>query len=521
MSLTPSSILLADLIDLEVVLARQEAGEAPDGAAEAVGREVLTRRGVAVTEARAAVSRDRELRLQLAHALLARARAAGPPLPGDRVVRGYRGAGWLLGALALILGTVAARGALSFSGGDPINVWRFLGGLVLLQVALLVVLVVALTVGFARGAAWLSTLQRGLLVLSRMSWFDRLARHTAAQAREAFRGLELVRHRAATRRSLYRDAERWLLFGLTQRFALLFNLAAAATFLALVLFTDLVFAWSTTPAEIDGGHLALLVDALAAPWSWLLPDTVPSMEAIEATRWSRLEQAFAGGDPQAAATFAAGWWSFLFVALLVWGLLPRLIAWLVSGWKLRRALAAAPLDDVATMDLLESMIPAVAPDWIHPSPESVSGELLQRGAGGEPGPAGPPGEAGAAVLWGGWKAEETAVRELLAAHRGWRPAALLLAGGSSEGETRAALESLDETPLVVLVESGESPDKRCSRFLKDARGRLGPSTLITVGLVEPSAGGGFGAVADQDLALWRDYLARLRDPYLRVEALRT
>jgi len=511
---------LADLIDLEVLMARRDAGEA-------LAVEVELDAVSADEAVPGDLAADLGLRRRAAAELLRRSRAAAAPLPGERVVRGYRAAGWLLGLLALLLGSGVARGALSFHGGDPINVWRFLGGLVLLQVALFALLIVAVAVGFGRGSSWLSGLQRGLRALSRMPWFDRLSRLTPDQAREAFRGLELARHRAATRRSLYRDAERWLLFGLAQRFGLLFNLGAAATFLALVLFTDLVFAWSTTPAEIDGSHLAALVDALAAPWAWLLPETVPGLEAIDATRWSRLD-GFVGGDPEAAAAFAGGWWSFLFAALLVWGLLPRLLAWLLGGWRLRRALASVPLDDVATLALLEAALPAAAPAWSHPAPEQVAGELLAPAGGG---PAAPDGSgAGAtgggpsasaactALLWGGWTADEAAVRSLLAEPHRWSPTAVAAAGGASEDQARAALGGLASQPLVLLVEGGESPDKRLSRFLADARARLGERTLIAVTLVEP-AGDGFGAVAPDDLALWRDYLARLHDPYLRVEAL--
>ena len=52
--------------------------------------------------------------------------------------------------------------------------------------------------------------------------------------------------REPTRAGLYADVERWMLFALTQRFGLWFNLCALATCLVLVIFTDLAFSWSTT-----------------------------------------------------------------------------------------------------------------------------------------------------------------------------------------------------------------------------------------------------------------------------------
>ncbi|RMH04915.1 MAG: DUF2868 domain-containing protein [Planctomycetota bacterium] len=515
---------LAELADLEVVLARREAGEALEAPPEEAGRALLAREGLEPDEALARLPRDPALRRALAAELLGRLRAAGAALPGERVAAGHRAAGWVLAVVGLLLGSAAARAALAFHGAEPINVWAFLGGLVLLQVLLLVVLLVALAGGLARGLPLLGAAQRAARALGRLPWLDRLARHTPERARAAFAALDRAGHRAAGRQSLYRGAERWLLLGLTQRFGVFFNLGAAGTFLALVLFTDLAFAWSTTPAEIDGGHLEALVRALALPWAWLLPGTVPGREAIEATRWSRLEHAFAGGDVDAAAAHAAAWWSFLFLALLVWGLLPRLLAWALAAWRLRRELAAARLDDAATLELLESALPAPAAGWHHPDPAAVAGERLAPTAGvdvNQDEPSAAAGEEVAVVLWGGWSIEADRLADALAAHRGWRPAAVHKAGGPDEAATRAVLERLGPAaPLALLAEGGEPPDKRLGRFLAGARERLGERALVSVVLVELDGAGGLRPAAAEDVDLWRAALARRHDPYLRVEALR-
>jgi hypothetical protein len=484
---------LADLVDLEVLLARRAAGEAAPEPLDDAPADDAPASWVA--------------------ALLQRERLTGAPLPGERVVRGHRLAGRWLGLLALVLGALAARTAVAAPADEPINLWAFLGVLVLLQVLLLVLLVLAMSVGLVRGSAWTSALQSLLRTVGRWPVFDGLARRTPERVTEALRGLEQARHRFATRHSLYRDAERWMLFGLAQRCAVLFNLGAVLSFTALVLFTDLVFGWSTTPAEIDGGHLAALVDALAAPWRWLMPDAVPGEAAIEATRWGRIE-GFAG-DPAEAARHAGGWWSFLLASLVTWGLTPRVLAWGFAQWRLRVAFAAVRFDDVETAGLIDAVRPRAA-SWSHPDPAEVAGELLPPA--GEGGARAAGGDHATVVLWGGWEADDERVRALLAgAPRGWRAEAVLRAGGADEAAGREVLAALAPRPLVVLVEAGEAPDKRLSRFLTAARAALPAGAWIVAGLIELDGAGGFAAVAEDDAQLWRDALARLRDPYLGVE----
>ncbi|MAW62252.1 MAG: hypothetical protein CMJ94_15655 [Planctomycetes bacterium] len=514
---------LAELIDLETGLLQLD-GLRP--AAAAAGRELLDRDDADPVQARLRAETDADWRWQLAAAWLQRLRSSGVALPGRACQRSLTTAARIAQGLGILLGAGAASATLTYDGSAPVNLWNFLGLFVLLQILLFALLLFTLGAGAARGRALTSATQRAVGALARAP----IVRRLLGTAPESWRASweELARHRTAlaTRRPLYAEAERWGLFRSAQAIGVGFHLAAAVVFLWLAVFSDLAFAWSTTPAGVDASWLHGLVQALAWPWAWLAPETVPSLEEVAATQWNRLDRSFVQGEGAASARASAAWWSFLLVAQLVWGLLPRLLAWAYGGWRLRRALQASRLDHTGFQRLFDLMLALPKPgDWQGPRPSEVQGELLAESA--------PAGAAGAsaddsaagfaiparpvpALVWGGFphQAEQLAAR--LRQGFSWTAESLLEAGGAdahaSETAVRQAAEQAKRAQgLVLFAELGESPNKALTRALQKLRETLGVHAPILVALVGPED--------EAALQLWRDYLARLHDPYLRVEAL--
>ena len=90
-----------------------------------------------------------------------------------------------------------------------------------------------------------------------------------------------------------------------------------------VSFWELAFGWQTTltaPGEVWHS----VVRVIAAPWSWFWPEGCPTLEQINATRYSRLVGA---GKIDPAASRA--WWPFLAASILVWSVLLRGLVLLV------------------------------------------------------------------------------------------------------------------------------------------------------------------------------------------------
>ncbi len=504
MSGQPDHPGLGDLIDLEYQLESMPDADSDHHleAARAVGQGNLADNSHTVSEWRQKIADDRGLRWKLCASWLRRLRTVAPndvPMPGLQVEAGLRFGGTLLSFIGFLAGAGAASASLGYSGNAPINLWQFLAVFVVLQLVLLIVTGLAVGTSWLRKTTWLSMSQRWLL-------------HAANRR---------IPPQLLTRGRLYQESQRWLLIQLTQRFGVFFNLGVLAIFGWLVIFSELTFAWSTTPANFKPGMLASVVSILALPWSWILP-SAPGAEAVEQTRWSRLDSNFLAEDQQAAAAYAADWWAFLYIAVLFWGLLPRLVAWWYARRKFRLSLQRVPFNHAAFLDLYEQMLPTAIGNWESPAPDQVQGKLLPR-----------PGEPGAGsrsfqgnstssgevdvVLWGGWNLPEQPLLKV-ADHFGRGCRRQRECGGANQREDEEALKKLTGSTdggVVVLVEAEESPDKRLLHFLKRLRGGMPSQSPIHVTLVNWHDGQ-LQEVEERRLHLWRTFLAALTDPYLRI-----
>lgn len=123
---------------------------------------------------------------------------------------------------------------------------------------------------------------------------------------------------------------RWLASALSHGFWLGYLLGALAMTLALLSAQQYVFVWETT--ILDAAAYLWLTDILAAAPA-ALGIAVPDQGAVLAAQWPG---AVAAGND-------ALWPSLLISTILLYGLLPRMLALAVSAWLARRG-AAAPLD---------------------------------------------------------------------------------------------------------------------------------------------------------------------------------
>ncbi len=262
-----------------------------------------------------------------------RQRHAGAPTPGERLRRGealLAGGAWLLGLLvgAGLAGTWLARGE-----AEPVNAPLFWMATVGLQVLLLA----AATAGWL----WRRSLARagngGLHLLQGLiAAAGALGRRLPGERRDALRAtlgqLALRRQGAGT---LLGSAA----VALAQRFGVAFNLGLLFAMLALHLpLVDLRFGWQST-YPITAGQMHGVVQAVATPWRWALPQAQPTAEQIAATRYGRGQ-----GATPLPADAAHAWWPFLVLSVAFYGLLLRgaLLLWMLG--LQRHRLAALGLD---------------------------------------------------------------------------------------------------------------------------------------------------------------------------------
>ena len=106
----------------------------------------------------------------------------------------------------------------------------------------------------------------------------------------------------------------WLLWQL-QSAAILFSASALLSFFILATFQDYLFGWSSTLIT-DSATMTQLMTAISWPWHWLLE--APTAELIQQTRFSAQ-----ASDLTVSANDV--WWMTLVMAIVVYGILPRLL----------------------------------------------------------------------------------------------------------------------------------------------------------------------------------------------------
>ncbi len=278
---------------------------------------------------------------------------AGTILPGRLWEEIYS----LLRFLAMLAGLVAGGGLaysfLAYSGTRPVNVALYLGTFVVTQQCLLLLLATLALYRLLSGRGLRSSLLYSLLARLVTNLLVRLRGGLLRQldAGRRLRLLAVLGHGSARLRS-HGSLLLWPMFILVQLFAASFNTGVLAATLVKVVTADVAFGWQST-LQVSAGAVARLVRLLALPWSWFLPPGIsyPSLARIEGSR-----MVLKDGIYHLATTDLVSWWPFLCLAVLFYGLLPRLALLLAGHLGLRRALARYRCDGPACSRLLHRML---------------------------------------------------------------------------------------------------------------------------------------------------------------------
>lgn len=252
------------------------------------------------------------------------------PSPGETYDRGLRLLRLFAVLMGMALGVVLAGTLLSHNDAEPINALLFFGGTAGLQLAVLLLVGIAWSLGKAN--VRVRPLQDVLLLVVGLfgRLLDRLdgARRTALQARWA--ALDLRSGRLAPLIGCQ-------LLVVTQLFAIFFNIGLLAAMLLVYLpFVELRFGWQSTYSYGADG-VAAWVQLVAAPWSWISSVLAPDAAQVAATQYTRGQHA--DTLPIAAAH---AWWPFLLCAIVFYGLLIRLVLAGLATLVLRHRLAQPP-----------------------------------------------------------------------------------------------------------------------------------------------------------------------------------
>jgi uncharacterized protein DUF2868 len=476
---------LGRLLDVEWMLKRDEARPSADVARH--DRELL----------RGKTPRDPEQALDLW--LAARRRELDDRTLGIRVSEMLTALHVILVVLAWAAGAGTAKALLHDpSARDPTNLLSFLFATLVWPLLLLL----GSALSFAlRGRFGRSVVLEDLYI----RLLGALGRLTRSRAHEDW---DLAHEWRKLRRSArrYRDIELGTLLSSAQWYPLSFHLGAACTLLASALFTDLAFAWSTTGDSLEPDVLASVFRVVTAPWCATLDLGCVTPELVRATQFSRFTGQYA---LPAGAALSGAWWPALLACLLLYGVLPRLVFALGLGAFVRSRAAHASERVLELRGRLLGGVDVISarlhpqPDGADPAPEVLERRLPEQQTL----------QPCWVIRWRGAAVDGDALASLCAG-LGLRALRQDDAGGSDFSHDDALLEASRRSSdaLVLVVEGWEAPDKATRRFVQALR-QNGPSDrpiFVSVLLEHADA---------PELALWRDRLRLLEDPYVSVRAL--
>ncbi len=115
---------------------------------------------------------------------------------------------------------------------------------------------------------------------------------------------------------------------LGQQVSLVFASGMLVAFVLYLLVTDLAFGWSST-LDISAVSLHKLTTILALPWQGLWPEAVPELALVEQSRYFR-----SAPTVIVAPAELGQWWRFLFMCMIVYVWLPRLVSYAWQRWML-------------------------------------------------------------------------------------------------------------------------------------------------------------------------------------------
>ncbi len=481
----PPSTLFEDAIDIPIWLEadRTQAFAERMRRDRAIGRDLVSRDTLAMVRAWWSVVRS------------------GEPGLGRKLIHARQLIGIIVTLLGLMTGALMAVGALHYDGSQPVNVVTAFAVLVALQwllLALTLLLLLPALPGLRAVQAAIGQLNPAVIAAA---LYRRLSGAELPRTVQSLFAWHIGRA-AASRFS------KWQVLRWSQSAAIAFNVGAITTAVFLIALTDLAFGWSTT-LRISAADAASFTTAVSWPWHQLAPSAVPSAELIDGSRFFRLEHSGARlGPPEAYL----GWWQFLLTSMLCYGLLPRVVIWLLSGIRLASATRALLLEDAEVTALRDRMAAesvtsaADSPERPRKLPDVPPAVPRARAHG-----------AAAALIWAEAITDTDAIRHarnVLGIDIASDPQPL--GGGATLADDRASLEHIGQLAprqVVVFVRAYEPPLLDLLDALVELRRRLGTDASIVV-----------APIPERDVALdagdvdtWRRTVATLRDAHLYVE----
>jgi hypothetical protein len=455
-------------------------------------------------------------------------KADGIALPGKAWNGLYRISWWLLLILGFIIGAGLAKSSLDYSGTEPVNVLMYLLCIVVAQIGLYIILGVRSVYRLIRRLDLRSSLLYsplcGLMVSSMLKlnkYFGK--KMTGYQRLQMSAAQGIMREKLLTHGSCLL----WAVFILLQMLAIGFNSGVLAATLLKVILSDIAFGWQTT-LQVSEQIVLTLVKFIALPWSWLFPAEIayPSLAHIKGSQMILKE-----GIYHLATKDLVSWWPFLCLAVLVYGILPRMALLFFGLVSLRRNMNRLQFKNIACKQIIQrmttSLVTSQAPvldHSTHPLSQGLEEETVEAGSYGTNNQGVLQNTAVALIpqeLDG--QCPLNTLQVMMQMRLGVTVQETIQTGNVGQNE-QTILSQLEEKNIkskidniVILQEAWQPPILEFLHFLKHVRSRLGASVPLYVALVgKPSLDTIFTPTKKEDLEMWRQKIRGMGEPDLQV-----
>jgi hypothetical protein len=430
---------------------------------------------------------------------------------------------------ALLSGMALAWSVLSYRGAEPINIFTCLWVFILPQVLMLILLccmAVFRHLGLSYEGWGIYPLLAALLRRAAMGLKSAGENRLSGERRHR---IHAVFGMIGQQKTLYGPIFYRPVFILFQIFGVCFNIGLMGASLVKIMITDLAFGWQTT-LQAGAESVHGLVAWIALPWSWL-PPLFPAHPSLSQIAGSRI--ILKDGMAHLATPDLVSWWPFLVMAIIVYGLIPRVLLLAYGIAAQSRALGRLSFSHSACDRLIRRMQ--------TPRLES-GGRPLPRQTGTDERPAMPP-EGPVKTATGqetliitGIPEElhdrfvETDISDRMRLILGPVLLHRFLYRGDAAADIRVLEALLAELPagktditdirIMFVQEAWLPPIRETLSWIKAMRRAAGPRTGMIIGLVgKPVRENSLTSPADADRLIWQQAVSGLGDPYIRVEAL--
>ncbi|MFH1953096.1 MAG: DUF2868 domain-containing protein [Pseudomonadota bacterium] len=522
---------IKDLIDLEYFLQRDESAE-DESAQESLperDRYIYLNKILPLKKEKQTLNPPRVIRSWLEQRREIERSRSGPNtlLPGDAFdeVYGLMRFGFLI--VGLLSGAGLAFSFLNYRGTEPLNISVYFAGFVLTQCLVLLFFMGMFFIRKIRCTSFGVSVIFSLVSTLIATLIGKI-RHRALETLSGSKrdSLEAVMGLIRGKRQIYGSLFYWPVFILAQVFGVGFNLGVFGATLLKVLGSDIAFGWQST-VQFSAQAVFKLIQAIALPWSWFVPADIayPTLSQIKGSHMILKD-----GIYHLATQDLVSWWPFLCFALLTYGLLPRLILFVIGFIAQKRALMRIDFSHTACERLVHRLTaPLFSTEGRSSDPEAIPADNARAP------------DAAASDRRGVLTGKDMIVlipedifeacsdnefEGIISKTFGYPIWRRLRFGKDEEGDKTvlheiSRMKREDAAPnIVILQEAWQPPIREHLRFIRDLRRALGETSMIWVGLIgRPRRGNIFTQVKEEEWKAWHQKLEALGDPYLGLERL--